>query len=99
MMRIVLRVELPTDWGERRQLDVENIDRPARELQADRVELSLQDGKRLLERLQQEDVRTPATRTELRFRCRGPRDRIQVRHPSLSCRSKAAALHRCCRGL
>ena len=59
-MRIVVRLEVTTDWGESRQLDVENIDRPACQLQAGGVGLSLKDGKRLLERLQQAIVRIQA---------------------------------------
>lgn len=59
-MRVLVRVELTTDWGDATQLDIESIECPARLLQADRLALSLQDGKRLLERLQQAVVRMQA---------------------------------------
>lgn len=51
-MKIVVRVELTTDWGEVTRVEIETLARPARHLQADTVGLCLQHGKRVLERLQ-----------------------------------------------
>ena len=55
-----MRVELTTDWGEVTQVEIEELARPACQLQADTVGLSLQDGKRLLERVQQAVVQLQA---------------------------------------
>ena len=47
-MKIVVRVELITDWGEARILEAGRIDRPSQTLEPDAVGLTLEDGKRLL---------------------------------------------------
>ena len=52
-MRVVVRVELTTDWGDVTEHDVISFDRPAKTLPSDNVGLSLADGKQLLQQLQQ----------------------------------------------
>jgi hypothetical protein len=52
-MKVVLRAQLVTDWGEVTEVDVAEFSRPARALNADTLGLSLTDGKALLNRLQQ----------------------------------------------
>ena len=52
-MKIVVRVELITDWGDTNTIEVGRIDRPGRTLDAESVGLSLADGKQLLHNLQQ----------------------------------------------
>lgn len=52
-MKIVLRAQLVTDWGEVTEVDVAEFSRPARALNADTLGLSLSDGKALLKQLQQ----------------------------------------------
>jgi hypothetical protein len=55
-MKIVVRVELVTDWGEKRSVEVGRVDRPSQTLGPDDVGLTLDDGKRLLHSLQQSVV-------------------------------------------
>ena len=52
-MKIVVRVELTTDWGETNQVEVARIERPAVKFQAENLGLSLEDGKEVLRHLQQ----------------------------------------------
>jgi hypothetical protein len=52
-MRIILRAQLVTDWGEVTEVDVAEFSRPARALNADSLGLSLTDGKALLQQIQQ----------------------------------------------
>jgi hypothetical protein len=52
-MKVILRAQLVTDWGDITEVDVAEFSRPARALNADALGLSLTDGKILLERLQQ----------------------------------------------
>jgi hypothetical protein len=52
-MKVILRAQLVTDWGDITEVDVAELSRPARALNADTLGLSLTDGKMLLERLQQ----------------------------------------------
>jgi hypothetical protein len=52
-MKIVVRVELITDWGEVNTIEVGRIDRPSQTLDPESVGLSLADGKQLLHNLQQ----------------------------------------------
>jgi hypothetical protein len=47
-MKIVVRVELITDWGEVNTIEVGHIDRPSQTLDPESVGLSLADGKQLL---------------------------------------------------
>ncbi len=59
-MRVVVRVELTTDWGEVTEREVISFDRPAKTLRSDNVGLSLADGKHLLQNLQQSVVASQA---------------------------------------
>ncbi|MGF6641724.1 ISKra4-like element ISBte2 family transposase [Paraburkholderia sp. MM6662-R1] len=52
-MKIVVRVELITDWGDTNTVEVGRIDRPSQTLDSGSVGLSLADGKQLLHSLQQ----------------------------------------------
>jgi hypothetical protein len=52
-MKIILRAQLVTDWGEVTEVDVAEFSRPARALNANTLGLSLTDGKALMQRLQQ----------------------------------------------
>jgi hypothetical protein len=52
-MKVILRAQLVTDWGEVTEVDVAEVSRPARALNANTLGLSLTDGKALLQRLQQ----------------------------------------------
>jgi hypothetical protein len=51
-MKIVIRVELITDWGDANTIEVGRIDRPSQTLDSESVGLSLADGKQLLHNLQ-----------------------------------------------
>jgi hypothetical protein len=52
-MKILVRVELITDWGDTDTIEVGRIDRPSQTLDSESVGLSLADGKHLLHKLQQ----------------------------------------------
>src|SRR5271154_2633686 len=52
-MKIILRAQLVTDWGDVTEVDVAEFHRPAAALNADTLGLSLNDGKALLQKLQQ----------------------------------------------
>lgn len=52
-MKIVVRVELITDWGDASTIELGQIDRPSQTLEPETVGLSLEDGKGLLRGLQQ----------------------------------------------
>src|SRR5258707_4195509 len=52
-MKIVVRIELITDWGDVNTIEVGRIDRPSQTLDPESVGLSLADGKQLLHNLQQ----------------------------------------------
>src|SRR5258708_33911811 len=52
-MKVILRAQLVTDWGEVTEVDVAEFSRPARALNADSLGLSLTYGKALLKQLQQ----------------------------------------------
>src|SRR5260221_6576989 len=52
-MKIFVRVELITDWGDANTIEVGRIDRPGQTLDPESVGLSLADGKHLLHNLQQ----------------------------------------------
>jgi hypothetical protein len=47
-MKIVVRIELVTDWGEVNTIEVGRIDRPSQTLDPESAGLSLADGKKLL---------------------------------------------------
>lgn|GEM_PF-4891908 len=47
-MKIIVRVELVTGWGDTEILEVARIDRPVQALEPETVGLLLEDGKRLL---------------------------------------------------
>ena len=79
-MKIVVRVELITDWGEERSVEVGRIDRPSQTLGPDDVGLTLDDGKRLLHSLQQSVVRAQAEEIhELSRICRGCHRRTPIK--------------------
>ena len=59
-MKVILRAQLVTDWGEATEVDVAEFSRPARALSADSLGLSLTDGKALLQQLQKMVARTQA---------------------------------------
>jgi hypothetical protein len=46
-MKIVVRVELITDWGDAKTVEVGRIERPSQMLDAESVGLSMADGKQL----------------------------------------------------
>ncbi len=52
-MKIVIRVELITDRGDAKTIEVGRIDRPSQMLDAESVGLSMAEGKQLLHNLQQ----------------------------------------------
>ncbi|WP_168788228.1 hypothetical protein [Paraburkholderia aromaticivorans] len=52
-MKIVVRVELTTDWGDVNAIEVGRIERPSQTLDTESVGLSWADGKQLLHNLQQ----------------------------------------------
>jgi hypothetical protein len=52
-MKIIVRVQLVTDWGEVSEVDVAEIQRPAGEFESKTLGLSLGDGKQIMHRLQQ----------------------------------------------
>jgi hypothetical protein len=52
-MKIVIRVELITDWGDANTIEVGRIDLPSQTLDPEYVGLSLADGKQLLHNLHQ----------------------------------------------
>jgi hypothetical protein len=55
-MKVKIHVELITDWGESRTVEACEFARPMREFSAETVGLSLDDGKKLLQTLQQHVV-------------------------------------------
>jgi hypothetical protein len=59
-MKIIVRAQLVTDWGEVTEVDVAEFSRPARALNADSLGLWLTDGKALLQQLQKMVARTQA---------------------------------------
>ena len=52
-MKMIVQVELITDWGDINTVEVARIDRPVQTLEPETVGLLLEDGKRLLHDLQQ----------------------------------------------
>jgi hypothetical protein len=52
-MKIVVRAELITDWGDSSTIELGEIERPSQTLEPETVGLSLEDGKGLLRGLQQ----------------------------------------------
>jgi hypothetical protein len=52
-MKIIVRVQLVTDWGEVSDVDVAEIQRPSGEFESKRLGLSLGDGKQIMSRMQQ----------------------------------------------
>ena len=56
-MKIIVRVDLVTDWGDTTTVQVDQIERPGQTLEPDLIGLSLEDGKRLLSSLQQTFIR------------------------------------------
>jgi hypothetical protein len=52
-VKILLRAQLVTDWGEVTEVDIAEFSRPASALNANTPGLSLSDGKALLTQLQQ----------------------------------------------
>jgi hypothetical protein len=58
-MKIVVRVELITDWGDADTIEVGRIDRPSGTLDSESARLSLVDGKQLLHSLQQAVIFSP----------------------------------------
>jgi hypothetical protein len=71
-MKIVVRVELITDWGDAETIEVDAIDRPSQSLEPECVGLSLVDGKRLLQSLQQAVIWAQADEIcKLRRVCQG----------------------------
>ena len=70
-MKIVVRVELITDWGDVNTIEVGRIDRPSQTLDPESVGLSLADGKQLLHNLQQAVIPAQADEIcDLRRICR-----------------------------
>src|SRR5258708_5585029 len=59
-MKIVVRIELITDWGDVNTIEVGRIDRPSQTLDPESVGLSLADGKQLLHNLQQAVIHAQA---------------------------------------
>jgi len=57
-MKIVIRIELITDWGDANTIEVGRIDRPSQTLDPESVGPSLADGKCLLHNLQQAVIPT-----------------------------------------
>ncbi len=55
-MRVKIRVEVITDWGESSTIEACEFVRPMKEFSAETVGLSLDDGKKLLQTLQQHVV-------------------------------------------
>ena len=79
-MKIVVRVELVTHWGEKRSVEVGRVDRPSQTLGPDDVGLTLDDGKRLLRSLQQSVVHAQAEEIdELSRICRGCHRRTPIK--------------------
>ena len=79
-MKIVVRVELITDWGEEHRVEVGRIDRPSQTLEPEAVGLTLEDGKRLLHSLQQSVIRAQAEEIhELSRICRGCHRRTPIK--------------------
>src|ERR1035441_6464983 len=79
-MKIVVRVELTTDWGEKRSVEVGRIDRPSQTLGPDDVGLTLNDGKRLLHSLQRSVVHAQAEEISEQSRiCRGCHRRTPIK--------------------
>ena len=56
-MKIIVRVDLVTDWGDATTVQAHQIERPSQALEPDSIGLSLEDGKRLLHCLQQAVIR------------------------------------------
>lgn len=52
-MKVTIRVEITTDWDETETFEIGQLERPYRQLEPDKVGLSLAEGKDLLHRLQQ----------------------------------------------
>ena len=52
-MKIIVRVQLVTDWGEVSEVDVTEVQRPASEFESKTLGPSLGDGKQIMQRLQQ----------------------------------------------
>lgn len=52
-MKIIVRVQLVTDWGEVSDVDVAEIQRPSGEFESKTLGLSLGDGKQIMSRMQQ----------------------------------------------
>ena len=52
-MKIIVRVQLVTDWGEVSEVDVAEIQRPAGEFESKTLGLSLGDGKQIMQRVEQ----------------------------------------------
>ncbi|MFC7517817.1 hypothetical protein ACFQUU_22665 [Herbaspirillum sp. GCM10030257] len=50
-MKIIVRAELVTDWGETMAVEVAQFDRPVSELEPECLGLSLADGKQILSNL------------------------------------------------
>ena len=61
-MKIVVRVELITDWGDTTTIEAGRIDRPSETLDSESIGLSLADGKQLLHRVQQAGSQLRPTR-------------------------------------
>jgi lysyl-tRNA synthetase class I len=52
-MKVIVRVQVVTDWGEVSEVDVAEVQRPSREFESKTLGLSLDDGKQIMQRLQQ----------------------------------------------
>jgi hypothetical protein len=50
-MKIIVRVQLVTDWGEVSDVDVAEIQRPSGEFESKTLGLSLGDGKQIMSRM------------------------------------------------
>lgn len=55
-MKLVMYLELMTDWGDVTQVGIEKLKRAAGQLQADAFGLCLPDGRRVLDRTKQDVV-------------------------------------------
>lgn len=59
-MKVTIRVEITTDWDETETYEICQLERPYRQLEPDKVGLSLAEGKDVLHRLQQAVVAAQA---------------------------------------
>ena len=79
-MKIVVRAELVTDWGDTTTIEVARFDRPVHLLDPESIGLSLADGKQLLSGLQQVVIPAQADEyCEIRRVCSNCRRQTQLK--------------------